>query len=991
MAAHQIGKLKWKISKDGFQFKYGEDGEIKTFFGPKKEPVQPEYDNYGNDDSDYAYDDGYSDPENYYADLPPEADGNGSVYYDGEQQTDVTDYEGGADEASGMDRILDYIDMHPWVLYLLLVILPPLGIYLLWQFGYFEKKLRWVVSAVSAVWFVLILVLIFSLIFSGGEDEPTQQGMTLTTFKPATIEPTDEPTQAPTATPGADEADPVEPSATPITGGSIGDSGDTAQDGYVYSPQTGLYYHTSENCTKIGNTSVTLVTLEAAQNRNQSACPLCGGGTVYYATEGGSRYHTDRTCDGMQNAVEYSKEAAEKEGKVACYICAGGKAPTEEKQTSTGSKYVSSLTNDKSGYKVWMTSGGSAYHATSDCRGMSGATQVTLLKALQSGKPACSKCLGYLNSYVYCTNGGTYYHSASTTCGMKNGTRVTLSLALVLGKKKCPDCIDEKIYENTDEDKQTTSSSSSSSSSGVMVYGTANGDYYHTDPNCGGMKNASRVTLKQALDIGRPACPVCCASAEKTVYASSESKYYHSYAGCSNLKNPVSGTLAQALTYNLTACPKCWNSNGTANKDAQNKVDEDDGNSGYSGIFVYASESGSTYHANKNCSKVPSDANRVLLEQAIDDGKKPCSGCASYADDTVYGVSGNKYFHKNSTCSGIVGAKKGTVAEALLLGLEVCPICFDDDDFETEEGDATAVTTTKYKSGKSGIKVYSSYADDYYHMNTLCSRFKGDPLKVTLETALNNDKDACPTCASSANRTVYGTVDGKYYHYSSSCAGSNAVSAHLDVALANGFKACPNCVTGSDAKDEEEPKYVEGTSGIKVYAVAGGRKYHTDSTCSNMKDPVHVTLEKALNYGYEPCADCAALGGRKVYGFEGSPYYHTDRHCEDKDYVSGTLDQALANGYTACPVCINGESSGSNNDDSGSSTGNSGSTGNGGSAPANSEVYVDLTGDSSAFLYHSNKKCSDVGMTSGTMVTLEYAIEHGYSDCGHCNPPSEID
>jgi len=984
MATHQIGKFKWRFSEEGFQFKFG-DGEVKTLFGKKKDNDQPEYDNYQGDDSDYGYDngydegydqgydDGYDSGDTYYDD---EAGNYEDGYYDDGDQGEGDDgvyYEG--EDSSRLSRVMDYVDSHPWIIYALLVILPPLGIYLLWHFGYFENKLRMIVSAASAVWFIILLILLFSLIFRGGDEVRTQGGdMQLTTFKPATIEPTEEPEADPTA--AADETDlpgalPT-PSATPITGGSPdgGATGDTAQSGYVYSPQTGLYYHTTEDCSRIGNSSVTLVTLQAAQNRNQSACPLCGGGTVYYATPGGSRYHTDRTCDGMLNAVEYSKEAAEKEGKVACYICAGGKKPEEDAEASSGSKYVANLKNDKSGYKVWMTNKGKAYHATANCKGMSGAKQVTLLQALQSGKPACSTCLNYLNSYVYCTSGGTYYHSASNTCGMKGGTRVTLSLALVLGKKKCPDCIDESIYSSTAD-----TSASSGSSGEIMVYGTENGSYYHTDPNCGGMKNASRVSLKKALEIGRPACPVCCPSAEKTVYASSESKYYHSYAGCSSLKKPVSGTLAQALTYNLTACPKCWNSNGTANTDSQDS--SDDGNSSYSGIFVYATENGSTYHANKSCPKADSDVTRVLLEQAMDDGKSPCQTCAGYADDKVYGVAGNKYFHKTADCSGIVGAKSGTVADALLLGLEVCPICFDDDDFRTESGDS-AVSVNKYKSGASGIKVYASYSDDYYHMNTLCSRFKGDPIKVTLETALNNDKDACPSCAKSANRTVYGTTDGKYYHYSSSCAGSNATSAHLDTALAYGFKACPNCVTKSNEENvETAPKYKEGTSGIKVYAVAGKKYYHTDSTCGGMQNALYVPLEKALNYGYDPCPDCAAVGGRKVYGFAGSPYYHIESNCESGDHVTGTFDQALANGFKACPVCITGEK----NNDGGEDY----------SAPANSEVYVDLTGSSSAFLYHSGKKCSDAGMTSGTVVTLEYAIDHGYSDCGYCNPPTEID
>ena len=181
----------------------------------------------------------------------------------------------------------------------------------------------------------------------------------------------------------------------------------------------------------------------------------------------------------------------------------------------------------------------------------------------------------------------------------------------------------------------------------------------------------------------------------------------------------------------------------------------------------------------------------------------------------------------------------------------------------------------------------------------------------------------------------------------------------------------------------------------------GAKYYHTDRHCGDLKNPLYVTLEKALNYGYEPCPDCAALGGRKVYGFANSPYYHIESNCENGDYVTGTLDQALANGYTACPVCITGNVSGGNTGNGGyegdfeNVPGGSGSS-NGGegedySAPASTEVYVDLTGSSNAFVYHAGKRCSDMGMTSGTMVTLEYAIDHGYSDCGYCNPPTHVE
>lgn len=978
MAAHKIGKFVFKFDKEGFHYIWGDNPAKHISFGRKNDAPQDD-DRYQGDDSDYAYGegqgyydgpagDGYDDGYYYDDDQQPYADGDDGYYADGQ------------DGEPPAGPVMEFLENNLWALIALLVVLPPLGIYLLWRFQRFDFMPRVIASAVSAIWFIVVLILIFNAIFSGSDDSSTPPSMTLTSFAPTSAPTTSAPLPTPSATPASTDEDgaPVAPSATPIGGGVTSGTaaGDAAADSSnVYSPQTGLYYHKSANCTKIdSNVSVTLVTVEAAKNRNQSACPLCCGGTVYYATTGGSRYHTNSNCDGMTGAVEYSKEAAEREGKVACYICAGGTQPSgaSDDNQSTAQRYAASITNDRSGIKVWMTSGGSAYHASATCRGMSGASEVTLLRALQSGKPACTECLAYLNSYVYCTSGGTYYHSAATTCGMKNGTRVTLSAALVLGKKRCADCIDEQLYSNPSSTQQPGDSSGSGNE--LMVYATANGSYYHTDPTCGGMNNPPQVTLSAALKAGRPACPVCCPSAEKTVYASSESRYYHSYAGCGGMTNATSGTLAQALTYNLTACRDCWSSTGEAVQNTE------DGNTGYSGIYVYATETGGSYHASKSCSEMTGTEVRVLLEQAIDDGKSPCSTCADYADDRVYAAEGNRYFHKTNSCSGILNPVRGTVVEALLYGLKACPICFTEEDMPNQ-----GQTTSTFISGKSGIDVYGTYSGRYYHMNMLCTGISGTPIKVSLETALNNSKSACPVCASSADRTVYGAPDGRYYHYSSGCAGDSATSGNLDTALALGLKACPNCVTGStDVPDE----FVEGTSGINVYAMATGRYYHTRSSCGDMIEGQRITLEKALNLGFEACPTCAEVAGRKVYAQSGGTIYHLDSSCAGDGYISGTLDVALAYGFTACPVCVKGEDSG---DDviTEDITGNIGAGDS--SAPASTRVYIDLTGGSSAFLYHAGEDCSDSSMSDGTAVTLEYALNHGYTDCGYCFPPTNVE
>ena len=41
-----------------------------------------------------------------------------------------------------------------------------------------------------------------------------------------------------------------------------------------------------------------------------------------------------------------------------------------------------------------------------------------------------------------------------------------------------------------------------------------------------------------------------------------------------------------------------------------------------------------------------------------------------------------------------------------------------------------------------------------------------------------------------------------------------------------------------------------------VWIPSTGSKYHSSSTCSNMKEPMQVTKEEAIKQGYEPCKRC---------------------------------------------------------------------------------------------------------------------------------------
>lgn len=49
---------------------------------------------------------------------------------------------------------------------------------------------------------------------------------------------------------------------------------------------------------------------------------------------------------------------------------------------------------------------------------------------------------------------------------------------------------------------------------------------------------------------------------------------------------------------------------------------------------------------------------------------------------------------------------------------------------------------------------------------------------------------------------------------------------------------------------------VQASDGPLVWIPKSGSKYHSKSTCSNMKNPVQVTLAEAKDGGYGPCKKC---------------------------------------------------------------------------------------------------------------------------------------
>lgn len=139
----------------------------------------------------------------------------------------------------------------------------------------------------------------------------------------------------------------------------------------------------------------------------------------------------------------------------------------------------------------------------------------------------------------------------------------------------------------------------------IMVWATDGGKFYHTEEDCSGMINALRMTLFEAMEMGKGACRTCNAyiynpgnttappevnilsvpelideeqrydapaTPEPTytlapeeytneefvlVWATQQGTYYHADAHCSGMMNAGQITLATAIQWQKKACPVC--------------------------------------------------------------------------------------------------------------------------------------------------------------------------------------------------------------------------------------------------------------------------------------------------------------------------------------------------------------------------------------------------------------------------------------------------
>ena len=160
----------------------------------------------------------------------------------------------------------------------------------------------------------------------------------------------------------------------------------------------------------------------------------------------------------------------------------------------------------------FSTATGTWFHTEENCMGMAGAQLRTLREALAMGQTFCPACIAFAaedGNLAWSREEDAYYHASSFCAGVEDEaaeaeTALTfVDRARLQGKLPCPNCVTLE---------QTTPAVLTG-----QLYCTSGGEWVHAQPNCNGMRNASRISLLTALQNGKAACRDCCAVAGNTV------------------------------------------------------------------------------------------------------------------------------------------------------------------------------------------------------------------------------------------------------------------------------------------------------------------------------------------------------------------------------------------------------------------------------------------------------------------------------------------
>lgn len=126
----------------------------------------------------------------------------------------------------------------------------------------------------------------------------------------------------------------------------------------------------------------------------------------------------------------------------------------------------------------------------------------------------------------------------------------------------------------------------------------------------------------------------------------------------------------------------------------------------------------------------------------------------------------------------------------------------------------------------------------------------------TKGTAIDHDwKDA--TCTAAATCIVCGKTKGSVAEHKWKSATCTTAKTCKICGKTKGSAAAHQYSKGKCTTcGEKAPSYGESSSSMVWIPTNGGKKYHSHSGCSNMKNPQKVSLSKAKNLGFTACKKC---------------------------------------------------------------------------------------------------------------------------------------
>ena len=209
-----------------------------------------------------------------------------------------------------------------------------------------------------------------------------------------------------------------------------------------------------------------------------------GSGGWVWVCEDDSYYHARKSCGGMRGAQREELSRARAEGRTACPACITAPATQPPEESSS---YESELPETSEASTIRIEEQNAPHTPVPDGAeapaDWNATPEPTPMPTLEPEKRVNESALT------------TPVPDGAEAPGDWNAT-ATLAPAEAVGAAAI-------------DGAASIVSAMDMSESGLGVWMTPNGQYYHLDSECSGMKNAELIALEIAEAEGRPACPVC--------------------------------------------------------------------------------------------------------------------------------------------------------------------------------------------------------------------------------------------------------------------------------------------------------------------------------------------------------------------------------------------------------------------------------------------------------------------------------------------------